>query len=275
MECRLTIQERLKDLRKEKKVTIDEVAKGTGLSKSAIGYYEDTAIEKEISHSAIIALAKYYHVSTDYLLGMTENRSPVSTDISDLHLDDKTAARLKSGSFNNRLWNEMTKHPAFPLLLADIEIYVDGIASMQIQTLNSTVDYTRKQIKEKFQLSDDDYYMHTMETAHIDEFKYFSTQIHDDLDRIIQDLRKSHSKDKYSAPENSVLSMIEDGIKTAESTNGTYDQKMVAGWCAVLGINRHGIAPGDLETFARILNKSKVFRTAIKRQGKAPKRKKE
>jgi len=36
-------------------------------------------------------------------------------------------------------------------LLADIEIYVDGIASMQIQNLNTLVDMARVEITEKYQ----------------------------------------------------------------------------------------------------------------------------
>ena len=58
METKLTIQERLKDLRTEHHLTLEELAAETGLSSSALGSYELDEY-KDISHSAIIALANY------------------------------------------------------------------------------------------------------------------------------------------------------------------------------------------------------------------------
>ena len=73
MQVKLTIQERLKDLRVERGLTLEQLADQTGLSKSALGKYE-TDDFKDISPFSIVTLAKFYGVSTDYLLGMTETR---------------------------------------------------------------------------------------------------------------------------------------------------------------------------------------------------------
>ncbi len=51
-------------------------------------------------------------------------------------MSDEMVALLKSGRINNRLLCELATHKDFIKFLADIEIYVDGIATMQIQ--NST-----------------------------------------------------------------------------------------------------------------------------------------
>ena len=64
----LSIQERLKDLRVERGLTLGQLAEQTGLSKSALGSYE-TEDFKDISHYALIRLAKFYGVTADYLLG--------------------------------------------------------------------------------------------------------------------------------------------------------------------------------------------------------------
>ncbi|MFQ9639275.1 MAG: helix-turn-helix domain-containing protein, partial [Eisenbergiella sp.] len=64
----LTIQERLKDLRVERGLTLEQLAEQTHLSKSALGSYE-AADFKDISPYAIIKLAKFYGVTADYLLG--------------------------------------------------------------------------------------------------------------------------------------------------------------------------------------------------------------
>ena len=67
---KLTIQERIRDLRYEKRLTLEELSDKTGLSKSALGSYESNDT-KDISHYAIMQLAKFYGVTTDYLLGLS------------------------------------------------------------------------------------------------------------------------------------------------------------------------------------------------------------
>ena len=52
-------------------------------------------------------------------------------------MNDEMVALLKSGRINNRLLCELATHKDFIKFLADIEIYVDGIATMQIQNLNA------------------------------------------------------------------------------------------------------------------------------------------
>ena len=67
MKSRLTIQERLKDLRKEKDINLEKLEELTGISKSALGSYEANDY-KEISHGNLVTLADFYGVSVDYLL---------------------------------------------------------------------------------------------------------------------------------------------------------------------------------------------------------------
>ena len=61
---------RLKELRLEKGLSQIQLAKETGLGKSAIGLWElGQCIPNAV---AIITLAKYFNVTTDYLLGVTD-----------------------------------------------------------------------------------------------------------------------------------------------------------------------------------------------------------
>ena len=98
----LTIQERIKDLRVECGLTLKELAEQTGLSSSALGSYEadDT---KDISHYALVRLAKFYGVTTDYLLGLTETKRHSNADFTDLRLSDDMIDILKSGRVDNAL----------------------------------------------------------------------------------------------------------------------------------------------------------------------------
>ena len=134
MKTEVSISERLKDLRVEKKLNLEELAELTGISKSALGSYElDTP--REMNHKNLIALADFYEVSVDYLLGRTENRNLPNAPLSELRLSDATVELLKSGSINNRLLCELVTHEKFAELLADVEIYVDGLAASRFHDL--------------------------------------------------------------------------------------------------------------------------------------------
>ena len=132
----LTIQERLKDLRVERGLTLEQLAEQTQLSKSALGSYEADDF-KDISHYALIKLAKFYGVTADYLLGLNETRNHPNADLADLRLSDDMIELLKSGRIDTALLCELAAHPDFVKLLADIQIYVEGIAATQIQNLNA------------------------------------------------------------------------------------------------------------------------------------------
>ena len=135
----LSIQERLKDLRVERGLTLEQLAEKTHLSKSALGSYEGDKL-KDISHYALIQLAKFYEVSVDYLLGRAETKNHPNADLTDLHLSDDMIGFLKSGLVDNPLLCELATHPDFPRLMADLEIYVNGIAAKQVQGANAIVD---------------------------------------------------------------------------------------------------------------------------------------
>ncbi|WP_428829571.1 helix-turn-helix domain-containing protein [Beduinella massiliensis] len=87
MNVALAIQEKLKDLRTSRGLNLEQLAEQTGISRSALGQYE-TDEYKDVSHTSIVTLAKFYGVSTDYRLGMTEIKSHSNADLADLHLSD-------------------------------------------------------------------------------------------------------------------------------------------------------------------------------------------
>ena len=71
MNIKLTIPERLKDLRTERNLILEQLSEATGISRAALGKYEADDF-KDISPFSIAALAKFYGVSADYLMGLTE-----------------------------------------------------------------------------------------------------------------------------------------------------------------------------------------------------------
>lgn len=62
--------ERLKELRLEKELSQAQLAKATGLSHTAIVYWET---EQRIPNAnAVVILAAFFDVTTDYLLGVED-----------------------------------------------------------------------------------------------------------------------------------------------------------------------------------------------------------
>ena len=122
MQPKLTIQERLKDLRVERSLTLEQLSAETGISKSALGKYEADDF-KDISPFSMVELAKFYGVSTDYLLGLTEQKNHPNTELDALHLGDDAIEVLRTGKFNHRLLSELICHKDFQRFMLDAEIY--------------------------------------------------------------------------------------------------------------------------------------------------------
>lgn len=65
---------RIRDLREDSDKTQQEVADLLTMRRGVYQRYESG--EREIPVWALIKLAKYYHVSTDYILGLTDKGEP-------------------------------------------------------------------------------------------------------------------------------------------------------------------------------------------------------
>ncbi len=73
--------DKLKSLRIEKKLTQKQVAERIGLAISAVSSYESGS--RYPSYDVLVRLAHIFHVSTDYLLGMTDKRNIDVTGLAD------------------------------------------------------------------------------------------------------------------------------------------------------------------------------------------------
>lgn len=194
MKVQLTLQEKLKDLRVERNLTLMELSKEVGISASTLGTYENDEY-KDISHSYLVILAKYYEVSADWLLGLSEVRNIANYEITELHLSDEILDFFKTHKVNNRLLEELFLHPKWVEVMVDMEIYVDGIASMQIENMNSWLDLIRSSLYSKIKGTDLDVYEEIFKVARINEDEYFLLRIHNKLDEILRAIRCGHEKD--------------------------------------------------------------------------------
>ena len=232
----LSIPERLKDLRVERGLTLEQLAEQTHLSKSALGSYEGDNF-KDISHYALIQLAKFYEVSVDYLLCRSHTKNHPNADLAELRLSDDMTELLKSGLIDNSLLCELATHPDFPRLMADLEIYVNGIATKQVQGANAIVDAVSATIMKQHNPGLTDPQLRQLITAHIDEDSFCRYVIQQDINKIALDLREAHKDDFFSIPEDSPL---KDFLQTAdEAASGDSDpeQASLAFICKRLKLN--------------------------------------
>lgn len=82
----MEIKDRLYNLRKEKRFTLEEVGKKIGVSKQTISRYENGEIEN-IPYEKIVALAAVYGVSPGYIVGWEDESVMFSKDSANMLMD--------------------------------------------------------------------------------------------------------------------------------------------------------------------------------------------
>lgn len=262
MNIKLTIPERLKDLRIERGLTLEQLSEVTGISRAALGKYEADDF-KDISPFSIAALAKFYGVSADYLMGLTETKNHPNTELEALHLGDNTIEVLKEGQFNHRLLSELICHKDFQRLMLDAEIYVDRIADMRINDMNAVLEAVRQLVLAKRENSTNDLYLRTLELAQVSEEEYFGHVVADDLTGILRDIREAHKTDSTTADEPSVAAQAQQQLQTAMNFEGSSDEKKVRAFLATFGIDYDAITKEQFITLIEILRLSKYMKSPI------------
>ena len=267
MNTTLTIQEKLKDLRVEHGLTLEQLADQTGLSKSALGKYENDDY-KDISPFAIVTLAKFYHVTTDYLLGVSEQKNHSDSELSALHLSDDAIDVLKAGKFNHRLLSEILCHHDFQKIMLDSEIYVDRIADMRINDMNAVLQTVRQMVLMQQGETQNDLYLRTLELAQVQENEYFSHVIHKDLTEILRDIREAHKTDMTTADIISPAAEAQKKLQEAMQYEGSEQEKKVRVFCAQLGINYDKLTKEEFVMLIGILKKSEHMKSPYNQRGK-------
>ena len=267
MQPKLTIQERLKDLRVERSLTLEQLSAETGISKSALGKYEADDF-KDISPFSMVELAKFYGVSTDYLLGLTEQKNHPNTELDALHLGDDAIEVLRTGKFNHRLLSELICHKDFQRFMLDAEIYVDRIADMRVKDMNAVLEAVRQMALMKNGGEENDLHLRTLEVAQIREDEYFGSLIAGDLKDILRDIRSEHRPDTMTADETSLVATVQGQLQDAMNFEGSVEEKKAKALLATLGIDYDAITMEQFVNLIEVLKLSKHLKTPISQRGK-------
>lgn len=227
METKLTMGEKLKDLRTERGLTTKDVSRLTGISEAVYNGLENDA-DRDTGYSRIISLAKFYDVPTDYLLGFTESRITKNIELKELHLTDKAIEVLLSGKQNNYLLCDIIEHDEFSNLINSIDVYVRQLAAPHINTVNNMLKIAQHGIENYYsdnkpKPEDFNNAMNYMNETVVDEDDFLRFRISERFNQILRDTFKLYRenvrkdipqrKDSINEMTSDILSVL-DQIKT-------------------------------------------------------------
>ncbi len=266
----LAISERLEDLRKERSLTLEELAKATKISKSALNKYENKDF-KDISPFNVVTLAKFYGVTTDYLMGVSNIENQPDTEIHELRLTNEALRALKNGGFNGKLLSDVICHKDFQRLMIDMEIFVDGDAGLHIDSLNGSMGALRNIVQTQYHPDENEQFFRTLEVALISGDEYVSSVLRDDLVDILRDIREASRQKRKDKDAISPLAAIEEFQQKVQSViegKGSSEEQAAKIYLAAFGIDYDSLTAEEFVVLMGILEKSSYKETSINRRGR-------
>lgn len=180
-----------------------------------------------------------------------------------MHLSDGAVDVLRNGKFNHRLLCELIVHENFQRFMTDLEIYVDGYVSANIQNLNAGLEATRQMLKKKYAADENDLYMSTLKLGQIDEDEYFGRVLYDELVDILKNIKTEHRKDKTTSDGAMVDNLMKE-LEDAQKLEGAVDEKKMNVLMGQIGIDYSKLTKEEQMTMLRVFNKSSMLKHRTK-----------
>lgn len=92
---------RLKEIRKERKITAKQLAKVLNVSESTISLYENGKREPDLK--TLLNIAEYFNVSVDYLIGKTDEKEKLIKDIGTISIRGRDGSVIESELSDSQL----------------------------------------------------------------------------------------------------------------------------------------------------------------------------
>lgn len=147
MNTKLTINEKITDLRVQAGLSQKELCAAIGIPASSLSRIERGEITN-VSNDILVKLAKYFRVSTDYLLGMTKVTTAKNAELEELGLSNKALLLLLSGKVDGAMLSRLMEHPRFALLLDAAEAYFKDDHKEGLQSRNDIINLATASIKD-------------------------------------------------------------------------------------------------------------------------------
>ena len=131
--------ERISDLCNGRPISQKELAKRIGVSAPQLSRIV-SGETKTLSSDILIAVAKEFKVTTDYILGLSEVSSRKSYDIFEMGFSEGAAKGLVTKAVDMEILNRLLEHKNFPKLTNLIRIYFKDTAARGIMARNQIID---------------------------------------------------------------------------------------------------------------------------------------
>lgn len=137
--------ERIKDLREDKFITIRQLAKELRISESQLSRIEKSETVT-VSSDILVNAAKYFGVSSDYILGLSPAREN-TMQFADLRLSEGACVRLAKREVNGDILSKLIEHKDFGSYIRSVNAYfndtfVEGV-SMRNDILHFGASFLR------------------------------------------------------------------------------------------------------------------------------------
>ena len=204
---------RLIDLCKDRNISQAQLAEVIGIDRSALSRFLNGKTDS-LSHEHVIKIAQYFNVSTDFLLGETDDPGRINYDIGELGLTVKAAECLYTRKIDPATLCRLLEHERCGQLIYEIGLYLDetltsGIA-VQNQLFNSMIKALSDHSAEHPE--DQQAAAAAMQTVHAHKPSQYNEKdrIRSDFDQILQDMKKDSlqkSKDAVLMTKNAMENM--------------------------------------------------------------------
>jgi len=268
VKAKLTLQEKLRDLRDERKFRLADLSEATKIPVSTLQRLESDE-DIHASYQDIASLARFYDVSADYLFGLTDNRQHRNIEIDKLNLSDEAIDALKNGNLNNRLISEFLAHSDFPQLLSAMEVYIDRKILPQMNTLNALFKATESTIRENYAVADNDEVMAFLQQSVIDEDEYLRYRISERFNAVMKSLFDAHKKDPLAKEQAEVMNGIKENMQaymTTKTETGSGTRAKMVLLARQLGLNLTKLTDEEIGILAKALESSELYRRANRRR---------
>lgn len=257
---KLEMHEKLNELRREKGLRIEDVAKEIGVSTATLSRFEKIP-DAYIPYQNLVALAIFYDVSMDYMCGFTLHRKHREIPLDELHLTDDAVDFLKNNK-NVRLLNELLSTKIFPELLTTAEVFVNGKNTAGYDMANSMYATAESHIKSLVDVDPQDEIMAVIKEAQVNQDDYLRFRLTERFDDLLKDIRDERKK---YADENimSINEYLKENMEELIRDKQTKEKEPFYCVAKTLGLNFEDVPKDKLAIFEEILTDSDLYKLMV------------
>ena len=220
---------RLIDLCKERKISQAQLAGVIGIDRSALSRFLSGKTDS-MSHEHVIQIAKYLNVSTDFLLGETDDPGRINYDIGELGLTVKAAECLYTRKIDPAILCRLLEQERCGDLMHEIGLFLDetmasGVAAqnqLYHSLSNLLINHATEHPEDKQSA------VSAAQTVRAMKLPVYTERdrIHSDFDQILMDMKKdslSNAKQAAILTKNTMKNM---SLQLKKGPNGTNLRKI-------------------------------------------------